>query len=104
MLTFSKLECLKVVFSYCVKKHDNVFNPHLVLSEWSGGDVGAALLDQYPAAPALQYVSEGVLQAWCRQAQWMEEALQELRRTLEVQLQQSSLQARGRALGRFRLN
>ncbi|XP_037552261.1 epithelial cell-transforming sequence 2 oncogene-like [Nematolebias whitei] len=72
-----------------------------ILSEWSGGDDGAALLDQHPTAPALQYMSDGVLQAWCRQAQWMEEALQELRRTLEVQLQQSSLQARGRALGHF---
>lgn len=85
------------------EKHDRVYNPHVVLSEWSGDD-GAALLDQYPASPALQYMSDGVLQAWCRQAQWMEEALQELRRTLEVQLQQSSLQARGRALGRFKLN
>ncbi|XP_037829715.1 epithelial cell-transforming sequence 2 oncogene-like [Kryptolebias marmoratus] len=72
-----------------------------ILGEWSGGDVGAGLLDQHPAVAALRYVSGGVLQAWCRQAEWMEEALQELRRSLKVQLQQSSLQARGRALGHF---
>uniref|UniRef100_A0A3Q2ZXQ8 Coiled-coil domain containing 28A n=1 Tax=Kryptolebias marmoratus TaxID=37003 RepID=A0A3Q2ZXQ8_KRYMA len=60
--------------------------------------------ESHPAVAALRYVSGGVLQAWCRQAEWMEEALQELRRSLKVQLQQSSLQARGRALGRFVLN
>uniref|UniRef100_I3K3K8 Coiled-coil domain containing 28A n=2 Tax=Oreochromis TaxID=8139 RepID=I3K3K8_ORENI len=54
-----------------------------------------------PARPALQYVCEAVLQGWCTQAQWMEEALVELRSTLGLQLQWASVQARGRALGEF---
>nr|XP_015802154.2 epithelial cell-transforming sequence 2 oncogene-like [Nothobranchius furzeri] len=69
-----------------------------ILSEWSSG---AGLEGQQRAAPALQYVSDGILQAWCRQAEWMEQVLEELRRTLESQLRQTSLQARGRALGHF---
>ncbi|XP_032412342.1 epithelial cell-transforming sequence 2 oncogene-like isoform X2 [Xiphophorus hellerii] len=65
-----------------------------ILSEWSGGD-------QDPAAPALCYVTDSVLLGWCRQARWMEEVLVRLRKSLELQLQQASLQARGRALGLF---
>lgn len=61
--------------------------------------MGAGLSDQQPASPALQYVWEGVLQAWCSQAQWMEEVLEELRTRLAPQLQRVGLQARGRALG-----
>lgn len=70
-----------------------------VLSEWSDGSVCTGLWNQQPAAPALQFVCESVLQGWCRQAQWMEEALEELRGRLGPQLQRVSLQARGRALG-----
>ncbi|XP_014879342.1 epithelial cell-transforming sequence 2 oncogene-like isoform X2 [Poecilia latipinna] len=65
-----------------------------ILSEWSGGD-------QDPAAPALCYVTDSVLLGWCRQAQWIEEVLVCLRKSLELQLQQASLQARCRALGLF---
>ncbi|XP_026157947.1 epithelial cell-transforming sequence 2 oncogene-like [Mastacembelus armatus] len=72
-----------------------------ILSEWSDGSVCTGLSDQRPAAPALQYVCESVLQAWCRQAQWIEEALGDLRDHLGPQLQRLSLQARGRALGHF---
>ncbi|XP_028427223.1 epithelial cell-transforming sequence 2 oncogene-like [Perca flavescens] len=72
-----------------------------ILSEWSDGSVGTGLLNQQPAAPALQFVCESVLQGWCRQAQWMDEALEELRGCLGTQLQRLSLQARGRALGHF---
>lgn len=77
----------------------NVFVSVSVLSEWSDGSVGAGLSDQQPASPALQYVCEGVLRAWCSQAQWMEEVLEELRTRLAPQLQRVGLQARGRALG-----
>lgn len=70
-----------------------------VLSEWSDGSVCSGLSTQQPAAPALRYVSDGVLQGWCTQAQWMEEALGELRDHLGPQLQRHDLQARGRALG-----
>ncbi|XP_070786926.1 epithelial cell-transforming sequence 2 oncogene-like [Enoplosus armatus] len=72
-----------------------------ILSEWSDGSVCTGLSNQRPAAPALQFVCESVLQGWCRQAQWMEEALGELRGCLGPQLQRVSLQARGRALGHF---
>ncbi|XP_049426261.1 epithelial cell-transforming sequence 2 oncogene-like isoform X2 [Epinephelus fuscoguttatus] len=72
-----------------------------ILSEWSDGSVCTALSNQHPAAPALQFVCESVLHGWCRQAQWMEEALGELRGSLGPQLQRLSLQARGRALGHF---
>ncbi|XP_008429030.1 epithelial cell-transforming sequence 2 oncogene-like isoform X3 [Poecilia reticulata] len=65
-----------------------------ILSEWSGGD-------QDPAAPALCYVTDSVLLGWCRQARWIEEVLVRLRKSLELQLHQASLQARGRALGLF---
>lgn len=64
----------------------------------------AGPLDQRPAAPALQYVWEDVLQAWCRQAQWMEEALEELRAHVGPQLQRVGLQARGRALGAWSMH
>ncbi|KAM9334147.1 epithelial cell-transforming sequence 2 oncogene-like [Symphorus nematophorus] len=72
-----------------------------ILSEWSDGSVGTGLSNQQPAGPALQFVCESVLQGWCTQAQWMEEALGELRGRLRPQLQRLSLQARGRALGHF---
>ncbi|XP_035533563.1 epithelial cell-transforming sequence 2 oncogene-like [Morone saxatilis] len=72
-----------------------------ILSEWSDGSVCTGLSKQQPAAPALQFVCESVLQGWCRQAQWMEEALGELRVCLGPQLQRVGLQARGRALGLF---
>ncbi|XP_074482733.1 epithelial cell-transforming sequence 2 oncogene-like isoform X1 [Sebastes fasciatus] len=72
-----------------------------ILSQWSDGSVCTELSDQQPSAPALQFVCESVLQGWCRQAQWMEEALGELRGRLGPQLQRISLQARGRALGHF---
>ncbi|CAG00886.1 unnamed protein product [Tetraodon nigroviridis] len=51
------------------------------------------------AAPALRFVSESALQGWCRQAEWMEEALEELRGLLEPRLPRLSRQIRGRALG-----
>ncbi|KAF3857448.1 hypothetical protein F7725_009307 [Dissostichus mawsoni] len=54
--------------------------------------------------PALQFVCERVLQGWCRQAEWMEEALEGLRGHLGPQLQRLSLEARGRALGGFQIN
>uniref|UniRef100_A0A671YWR6 Epithelial cell transforming 2 like n=1 Tax=Sparus aurata TaxID=8175 RepID=A0A671YWR6_SPAAU len=63
-----------------------------ILSEWSDGSVGAGLSDQQPASPALQYVCEGVLRAWCSQAQWMEEVLEKLRARLAPQLQRVGLQ------------
>ncbi|XP_032362186.1 epithelial cell-transforming sequence 2 oncogene-like isoform X2 [Etheostoma spectabile] len=72
-----------------------------ILGEWSDGSVGTGLWNQEPAAPALQFVCESVLQGWCRQAQWMDEALEELRDRLGTRLQRLSLQARGRALGHF---
>ncbi|KAM9836006.1 epithelial cell-transforming sequence 2 oncogene-like [Aulostomus maculatus] len=72
-----------------------------ILSEWSDGSVCVGVSNQRPGGPALQYVCESVLQGWCRQALWMEEALVELRGRLEPQLQRVSLQARGRALGHF---
>ncbi|XP_054864655.1 epithelial cell-transforming sequence 2 oncogene-like isoform X2 [Amphiprion ocellaris] len=71
-----------------------------VLSEWSVS-AGSRLYDQQSAAPALQYVNDGVLQFWCRQAQWMEEVLVELRGFMGPRIQQISLQTRGRALGYF---
>lgn len=68
-----------------------------VLSQWSDGGAGPSA--QRPGAPALRFVSESVLQGWSSQAQWMEEALAELRGLLEARLQRLSLQIRGRALG-----
>lgn len=71
-----------------------------VLGEWCDGSVRVEPASQQLAvAPALQFVWDGVLQAWCRQAQWMEEALGELRLKLGPRLQGASLLARGRALG-----
>ncbi|XP_053272799.1 epithelial cell-transforming sequence 2 oncogene-like [Pleuronectes platessa] len=72
-----------------------------ILSEWSHSGVSAGASNQRPADPALHYVTESVLEGWCRQAGWMEEALGVLRVDLGPQLQQVSLQARGRALGHF---
>ncbi|KAM6957974.1 epithelial cell-transforming sequence 2 oncogene-like [Tautogolabrus adspersus] len=72
-----------------------------ILSEWSDSSVCTRFSNEQPAAPALLYVCESVLQSWCRQAQWMEEALGELRGCLGPQLQRASLQAKGRALGHF---
>nr|XP_057908290.1 epithelial cell-transforming sequence 2 oncogene-like isoform X2 [Doryrhamphus excisus] len=71
-----------------------------ILSEWSDGSIGASgLSDLQPGGLALQYISVQVLQGWCRQTLWMEEALGEMRRCLEPRLQEASLQARCRALG-----
>ena len=78
--------------------------PLPVLSEWSDGSVCTGLSNQGPSAPALQFVCESVLQGWCRQAEWMEEALEGLRGHLGPQLQRLSLEARGRALGGFQMN
>ncbi|TNM94122.1 hypothetical protein fugu_002298 [Takifugu bimaculatus] len=72
-----------------------------ILSEWSDGSICAGPSTRCPAAPALQFVIERVLQSWCLQAQWIEEALEELRGHLEPQLQRVSLQMRGRALGHY---
>lgn len=82
-----------------VQPVDRRLSPPAVLSDWSDGGVCAAPPDQRAAAPALRFVSEGVLLGWCRQAEWMEEALGELRGLLEPRLQRLSLQMRGRALG-----
>ncbi|KAG7502455.1 hypothetical protein JOB18_020219 [Solea senegalensis] len=72
-----------------------------ILGEWSDSSLCSGVSKQHPAAPALQYVWENRLQGWCRQAEWMEEALGELRLHLGPQLQRVSLQAGGRALGHF---
>lgn len=64
-----------------------------VLSEWCDGSLRTGPPDQ-------QFVWDGVLQGWCRQAWWMEEVLGELRAQLGPQLQRVSLLAMGRALGR----
>uniref|UniRef100_A0A3P9K2P9 Coiled-coil domain containing 28A n=1 Tax=Oryzias latipes TaxID=8090 RepID=A0A3P9K2P9_ORYLA len=72
-----------------------------ILGEWSSSEVHVGFAAQHPATPPLQYVNEDVLHGWCRQAEWLEEALQELRSSVEASLQQLSLQARGRALGYF---
>ncbi|KAM9328359.1 LOW QUALITY PROTEIN: epithelial cell-transforming sequence 2 oncogene-like [Pholidichthys leucotaenia] len=72
-----------------------------ILGEWTDGTVCTGLSEQPAAAPALEYVHEGALQGWCHQAQWMEEALGELRSSFGLQLQRASLQARGRELGYF---
>ncbi|XP_015250773.1 PREDICTED: epithelial cell-transforming sequence 2 oncogene-like [Cyprinodon variegatus] len=78
-----------------------MFLINVVLSEWSSGDGAAASVEQEQAAPALQYIFDDVVLNWCRQAEWMEEGLVRLRATLGLQLQQASVQARGRALGLF---
>ncbi|XP_034405247.1 epithelial cell-transforming sequence 2 oncogene-like [Cyclopterus lumpus] len=72
-----------------------------ILGEWSDGRVCTGLSEQRPASPALRFVCDGALLGWCRQAQWMEEALGQLRGSWGPQLQSVSLQARGRALGHF---
>uniref|UniRef100_A0A4W6E392 Coiled-coil domain containing 28A n=1 Tax=Lates calcarifer TaxID=8187 RepID=A0A4W6E392_LATCA len=71
----------------------------LATGGFQNSDVCTGVSNQQPAAPAFQYVCESVLQGWCRQAKWMEDVLRELRACLGPQLQQVSLQARGRALG-----
>lgn len=70
-----------------------------VLDRWSDGSSSAGPPPQQAAVPALRFVSDSALQGWCRQAEWMEEALQELRGLLGPRLQRLSLQIRGRALG-----
>ncbi|XP_067439428.1 epithelial cell-transforming sequence 2 oncogene-like isoform X1 [Thunnus thynnus] len=72
-----------------------------ILSEWSDSSLCVELSNQQPGTPAHQYVCESLLQVWCRQAEWVEEALGELRGFLGPHLQQVSLEARGRALGQF---
>ncbi|RVE75252.1 hypothetical protein OJAV_G00015060 [Oryzias javanicus] len=69
-----------------------------ILSEWSHSDMHLGFSGEHPP---LQYINDGVLHGWCRQAEWLEEALQEMRSSSEASLQQLSLQARGRALGYF---
>ncbi|KAB5562557.1 hypothetical protein PHYPO_G00019220 [Pangasianodon hypophthalmus] len=62
-----------------------------ILSEWLGnGDF-----------PPLLYLNEGPLVSWCRQAEWIEQTLQVLRKQLEPQLQRLSYETRGRTLGLF---
>ncbi|CAG5934273.1 unnamed protein product [Menidia menidia] len=73
-----------------------------ILGEWSDAELSEQHQQQGgPAgAPARLYVWDAALQGWCRQALWMEEALRELRSSLEPRLWPlASLQARGRALG-----
>ncbi|XP_056287556.1 epithelial cell-transforming sequence 2 oncogene-like isoform X2 [Pseudoliparis swirei] len=72
-----------------------------ILGEWSDGRVCTGLSEQRAASPALRFVCEDALLGWCRQAQWMEEALGQLRGSWGPQLHGVSLQARGRALGHF---
>ncbi|XP_047432322.1 epithelial cell-transforming sequence 2 oncogene-like [Mugil cephalus] len=72
-----------------------------ILGEWSDGGVCAELLYQPPSSPAVQYVCERVLQSWCTQAHWMEEALRAVKSSLGSALRRASLQAGGRALGYF---
>ncbi|KAM8872610.1 epithelial cell-transforming sequence 2 oncogene-like isoform 2-T3 [Synchiropus picturatus] len=72
-----------------------------ILGEWSDGSVCAGLSHDQPGGPALEYLCESVLQGWCYQAQWMEDALLEMRRILGSRLQCVSHEARGRALGHF---
>uniref|UniRef100_H3C0E4 Coiled-coil domain containing 28A n=1 Tax=Tetraodon nigroviridis TaxID=99883 RepID=H3C0E4_TETNG len=55
----------------------------------------------WASGPTVRFVSESALQGWCRQAEWMEEALEELRGLLEPRLPRLSRQIRGRALGHF---
>ncbi|XP_077579152.1 epithelial cell-transforming sequence 2 oncogene-like [Stigmatopora nigra] len=71
-----------------------------ILSEWSDGSIGPfGFSDPQPGGQALRYIIKPVLHGWCRQAEWMEEALGEMKRCLDHQLQQLGIQARGRALG-----
>ncbi|XP_061633247.1 epithelial cell-transforming sequence 2 oncogene-like isoform X2 [Phyllopteryx taeniolatus] len=71
-----------------------------IFGDWSDGSISAiGLSDPQPGGPALHYISEPVLQGWCRQVQWMEEALGEMKSCLDFRLQQVGLQAWGRALG-----
>ncbi|XP_034030458.1 epithelial cell-transforming sequence 2 oncogene-like isoform X2 [Thalassophryne amazonica] len=76
-----------------------------ILGEWSDGTLCHGVLKQrvseQAADPAMHYVCESVLQGWCRQAQWMEDALGQMRDFLRPQLQRLSLDTRGRALGYF---
>ncbi|XP_056157478.1 epithelial cell-transforming sequence 2 oncogene-like isoform X2 [Lampris incognitus] len=76
-----------------------------ILGEWSHSGVCAGVSNLHicedAVVPALHYVSEDVLQGWCRQAQWMEEVLRDLRGLLGPQLHRVSLEARGRAMGYF---
>ncbi|KAM4602137.1 epithelial cell-transforming sequence 2 oncogene-like [Polymixia lowei] len=77
-----------------------------ILSEWSGSSVRACVsnrrvCEEEAGAPALRYVCQSALQGWCRQAQWMEDVLGDLRCLLGPRLHRLSLEARGRALGHF---
>ncbi|KAG7465629.1 hypothetical protein MATL_G00155550 [Megalops atlanticus] len=62
-----------------------------ILSDWLGQGV----------SPPQVYFSEAPLLSWCRQAEWLEEALRGLRVQLGPQLLQLSQETRGRALGQF---
>lgn len=93
-----KKKCLDMTVKEVYELWDCLLLP--VLGEWCDGSlrIGPANL-QLAAAPALKFVWDGILQSWCRQAQWIEEALRELRPNLLPRLQGVSLLARGRALG-----
>lgn len=93
--------------AHSITRQDDAFKPQemfssAVLGEWSDGSACVGLSDQPPGGPALHYVCDSVLQLWCRQAEWMEDALVELRGRMEAQLQRVGRQARGRALGECR--
>ncbi|XP_036398027.1 epithelial cell-transforming sequence 2 oncogene-like [Megalops cyprinoides] len=62
-----------------------------ILSDWLGQGV----------SPPQVYFSEAPLLSWCRQAEWLEEALRGLRVQLGPQLLQLRQETRGRALGQF---
>ncbi|XP_030642507.1 epithelial cell-transforming sequence 2 oncogene-like [Chanos chanos] len=62
-----------------------------ILSDWLGPG----------AFPPLAYLSEEVLLSWCKQAEWIEEALCVLREQLEPQLHLLNKETRGRTLGFF---
>lgn len=62
----------------------------MVLSDWAGhGDF-----------PPLLYLREGPLLSWCRQAEWIEQALGTLRKQLGPQLPLLSQESIGRTLGK----
>ncbi|XP_024918251.1 epithelial cell-transforming sequence 2 oncogene-like isoform X2 [Cynoglossus semilaevis] len=72
-----------------------------ILGEWTDSSMFTGQCQDHSASPALQYVWNSVLQSWCTQSRWVEEALEELRVYLGLQLKKISSQGRGRALGNF---
>lgn len=81
-----------------VSIQDHVLRPP-VLGEWTDSSMFTGQCQDHSASPALQYVWNSVLQSWCTQSRWVEEALEELRVYLGLQLKKISSQGRGRALG-----